>query len=228
MKVKKSFLRNKNINNFISVLGFDLKDLVMMEQVHKDKIRFVKDEDIGRVVPGVDGLVTNQPKIMLGVKTADCLPILFYDPETKVIGAVHAGWKRILAKIPQKTIDVMIKMGCSPLNIIVGIGPHIGKCCYSINRERAQKFMAEFGNLKGMLRRKKGEYYLDLMVPTKNQLIDSGVGEVNILSDSVCNSCHLDEFFSFRKDTAKNYGEMLSVIGLTAGKNEKTSLSEKN
>ncbi len=197
MKVKKSFLRNKNINNFISVLGFDLKDLVMMEQVHKDKIRFVKDEDIGRVVPGVDGLVTNQPKIMLGVKTADCLPILFYDPETKVIGAVHAGWKGILAKIPQKTIDVMIKMGCSPLNIIVGIGPHIGKCCYSINRERAQKFMAEFGNLKGMLRRKKGEYYLDLMVPTKNQLIDSGVGEVNILSDSVCNSCHLDEFFSF-------------------------------
>lgn len=200
----------------------------MMEQVHQDKVRIVNDRERGLVVKGVDGLVTNRPKIILGVKTADCLPILFYDPEAKVIGAVHAGWKGILAKIPQKTIDVMIRMGCSPLDIIVGIGPHIGKCCYSINKERAQKFMAEFGNLKGMVGRKKGGFYLDLIVSTKNQLIDSGVRETNIFSDSVCNSCHSDEFFSFRKDTAKTYGKMLSVIGLTAEENEKTSLSEKN
>lgn len=228
MMVKKSFLNNKKINDFISLLGFSKKNLVMMEQVHQDRIKVVDDTHLGEVVGKVDGLVTDRPGIVLGIKTADCLPILFYDPVAKVIGAVHAGWRGVLAKTPQKMIDVMIKIGCSPLNIIIGVGPYIGSCCYLIHEERAQKFIREFGNLKRMLVKRKKGFYLDLMVPTKAQLICSGVSEVNIYSNSVCNSCHLDDFFSYRKDTAETYGEMLSVIGLTTGENEKTSLSEKN
>lgn len=216
MEVKKSFLRNKNINNFLAMFGLDKKDLVMMEQVHQDRIKIVDDTHLGEVVGKVDGLVADRPGIVLGIKTADCLPILFYDSVTKVVGVAHAGWRGVLAKIPQKMIDVMIKMGCSPLNIIIGIGPHIGKCCYSVDKERAQKFIHGFGNLKGMLVKRKKGFYLDLMVPTKTQLVNSGVNEVNIYSGSLCNSCHLDEFFSYRKDSAKTYGEMLSVIGLTA------------
>lgn len=217
MDVKKSFLRNKNINNFLLMFGFGLKDLVMMEQVHQDKVRIVNDKQRGSIVSGVDGLVTDQPEIVLGVKTADCLPILFFDPTTKIIGVCHAGWRGVAQKLPQKMIDVMIKMGCSPLNIIIGVGPYIGSCCYLINEERAKKFIHGFGNLKGMLAKRKKGFYLDLMVPVQTQLVNSGVNEVNIYSDSLCNSCHLDEFFSYRKDSAKTYGEILSVIGLTAG-----------
>jgi len=213
MMVKKTLSGNRNLEKFLKLFGINNKDLVMMEQVHKDRIRFVQNGDGGKVIAGVDGLVSNKQELALGIKTADCLPIIFYDPVARIIGACHAGWRGIAKRLPQKMIDLMIKKGCSPLNILVGIGPFIGGCCYLVDRARADTFRNIFGNLKRMFWQDKNGYHLELLVPTESQLLGSGILQNNIRTGSVCNSCQIDEFFSYRKDSLKTYGEMLSIIG---------------
>jgi len=99
----------KNPQEFLGTLKLDKKDLVLAQQVHGNKIRVVGDEDKSQVIAGVDGLITCTPGVILGVRTADCLPILFYEPEADIIGVCHAGWKGVLAGLPQKMID-MIKI----------------------------------------------------------------------------------------------------------------------
>jgi len=159
-------------------------------------------------------LVCAQPGIILGVKVADCLPILFYDKEKKIFGIAHAGWKGTLKKIGQLTIKKMKSLGSKPKNILVGIGPHIGSCCYNVSQDRADRFKKEFADLKDMISYKNGTIHLDLLVPTVVQLIKVGVLRDNIEIASNCTSCQNDEFFSFRKNQAKDFGEILGIIGL--------------
>ncbi|PJC28033.1 peptidoglycan editing factor PgeF [Candidatus Shapirobacteria bacterium CG_4_9_14_0_2_um_filter_39_11] len=203
---------NKKLDNFLHVLNLQKKNLVLMEQVHGDKVKVVDEDEKGKVIPGIDGMVTNTFGIVLGVKTADCLPILFYDPIGKIIGVVHAGWRGILARIAQKVIDLMIKMGSVPSDILIGIGPYIGGCCYSADNQRAGQFLGEFGNLPSMIYSNQKGLYLDLAVPTLNQLVQSGVPKENIFNSQICTSCQNKEFFSYRKDSKKTYGEMLGII----------------
>lgn len=201
-------------NNFLVALGLEKENLVLAKQVHGNKIKVVKKDDRGKIIPNVDGLLTDQPGEILGVKTADCLPILFFEPEAKIIGVAHAGWRGVLARLPQKMIDQITRMGGLPKNLLVGIGPHICDKCYPVEKTRSQSFLAEFGKLEGMVGTGKKADFLDLAVPVQNQLIHSAVLPENILLSSSCTSCQSKEFFSYRKDSKKTYGEMLSIISL--------------
>ncbi|MGB9706667.1 MAG: peptidoglycan editing factor PgeF [Microgenomates group bacterium] len=200
----------KNCQNFLKALDLEPKSLILAQQVHKNKIKAVRDVDRGKIIPGVDGLLTRDWQVVLGIRSADCLPILFWEPRAKIIGAAHAGWRGILARLPQKMVDQMIRMGGLPENILVAIGPHICGKCYSVEKNRLQQFLAEFGRIKGM---GKGNC-LDLEIPVINQLFHSGISLSHIFSASLCTSCDNDEFFSYRKETENTYGEMLSVISL--------------
>lgn len=203
-----------DLDRFLMVLGLKKSNLVLMEQVHGNKIKVVNTNDKGRIIPGIDGMVTKSKGLILGVKTADCLPILFYDPVGKIIGVAHAGWRGILKRICQKVVDVMIRLGSLPQNVIAGSGSYIGSCCYNIGQQRAEKFKKEFGELKGMIRQQKNKLYLDLAVPARAQLIATGISQDNIEFSSSCTSCQNQEFFSFRKNTKKSYGAMFGVISL--------------
>lgn len=214
MSVKKSLKENKNLNQFLNPFGKSVNDLIMMEQIHGNQVKVVNEKDRGRVLPGIDGMVCNQPGIVLGVKVADCLPILFYDKEKKIIGIVHAGWKGTLKKIGQQLVSKMKSNGCQPKDIIVGIGPHIGSCCYNVPQARADRFKKEFGDLKDMISCKNGTIHLDLLAPILVQLIKLGVQKENVYLGSDCTACQNSEFFSFRKDTKETFGEILGIIGL--------------
>jgi len=207
-------MRTKKLDNFLHALNLQKKNLVLMEQVHGDKVKVVDGDEKGKVIPEIDGMVTAKPRVVLGVKTADCLPILFYDPVEKIIGVAHAGWKGVLKKIGQKMVDLMVRNGSSPLNILVGVGPHIGGCCYTVSRQRVKRFLKEFAELENMVYSDKKGIHLDLMVPMMIQLIHSGIFKENILSSLTCTSCQNKEFFSYRKDSKKSYGEILGIISL--------------
>lgn len=214
MRIKKILEENNNLDKFLKVLNLKKSNLIMMEQVHGSKIKEVGKKEVGSVIKGVDGLVTDQIGVVLGVKVADCLPVLFYDYQKKVIGVVHAGWKGILAEIGQAMVKKMRSIGSQPENIFVGIGPHIGGCCYIIEDERAKRFVKKFGNLPKMIIKDNQGIHLDLTVPLKVQLIKAGILKQNIDSPLICTSCKNDEFYSYRKDNNKTYGEILGVISL--------------
>lgn len=213
LKVRKKLNSNENLDKFLSILGIEKNKLVMMEQVHGNKIELIGSNDKGKVIRGVDGLIADQKGIFLGVNTADCLPLFFYDSKKKIVGIAHAGWKGVLSRIAQKIVQAMVKMGSHPDEIIVGIGPHIGGCCYTVNQERAERFLEEFGHLSEMITADGQEIHLDLTVPMVVQLIKAGIKRGNIEVSTSCTSCDHHQFFSFRKDSKKTYGEMLGVIG---------------
>lgn len=203
----------QNISQFLATLGLKKENLVLMEQVHGKRIKKVGQEDRGQILPGIDGLVANEKGLILGIKTADCLPILFFDPKAKIVGAVHAGWQGVLKKIPQKMIEMMIRLGSLPEEIVIAIGPYIRSCCYDINAQRKKRFEKEFDSPKGMEIRRKNKTYLDLSVPTILQLNHSGALNKNIDLANLCTACRDKEFYSYRREVEKA-GRILSVISL--------------
>jgi len=89
MGVKNSLTENRNLDKFLRIFNLEKKNLVMMEQGHGNKVKVVGETNKGKVIPGVDGMVTSVKGVILGVKVADCLPVLFYDPIKKLIGIAH-------------------------------------------------------------------------------------------------------------------------------------------
>jgi len=214
MRVKKSLRENQNLDRFLGLFAQKTQNLVMMNQVHRDRVQVVGQKDRGRILPRTDGIISDQEGIILGVRTADCLPILFYDQKKKVVGAAHAGWRGVLKKIARSMIEKMKSLGCRPQDILVGIGPHIEACCYIVPQARVAKFQQVFGDLKGMVFEDDQGLHLNLTLPTIAQLVETGVLEEKIEFGSICTSCRRREFFSFRRDTQATFGEMVGIIGL--------------
>lgn len=195
------------------------KELVSMKQAHGDKIKIIRslkviDDTV--VFDGFDGLITQEKDIALGVHTADCLPILFYEPVKRIIGACHAGWRGTLLGISRKMIKKIKNLGGEVKNITVAIGPHIGMCCYDTDEERAKLFEEEFGPDPKMISHFEDKPHLDLAYGNFLQLLDTGVNKKNIEVPLFCTSCNRELFFSFRRSKREGdkYGEMLSFIGL--------------
>lgn len=201
-----------NKEKFLGLLNLDHKDLVLMKQIHGNKVKVVGDSDKGKVLEGVDGLVTNERGLVLGVKVADCLPVLLFAPQQNIIGLAHAGWKGVIRGIVPNVLKKMLELGAEPKEIIAGIGPHIGGCCFTAFPKRAQIFRQKFGDLPGMLYEERGELHLDLVAPVINQLENMGVQRGNIDIALTCTSCQNEKFFSFRKE--KTPQRMLGVISL--------------
>lgn len=134
-----------------AALGFAPEDTVLTKQVHGDVVLRVgrKDRGTGLFVPQetpCDGLITNEPGVALVIFTADCTPILFHDPVTGAVGAVHAGWRGTAAQIGARAVEAMAAAyGCKPENIRAAIGPNIGKCCFETHGDVPQAMEAALG-----------------------------------------------------------------------------------
>ena len=190
----------------LGALGFlDRKNLVLANQVHKNNIETVEVKDKGGLIVKTDGLITKDKGIILGIRTADCVPLLFYEPVAKIIGAVHAGWRGSLLKIIGKMIRQICQIGGISKNIICVIGPHICDKCYEIPKERQKLFEKKYI---------KGEY-LDLSSVNIDQLLEMGIKRENIEVLPYCTFHQNEQFFSYRKNKKdEDYGEMLAYIGL--------------
>ena len=192
--------------------------IVLADQTHSDHIHIVTQAETRgwrereSAIASCDALITAQTEVMLGILTADCVPILLFDPHQEVVAAVHAGWKGTKANIVAKTVAHMeTHFGCNPQNIIAAIGPSIGQCCYEVGEEVAEHFSCIEGAYQ---KRENGKYMLNLKHINKYQLLKSGLLSNNIEQSSVCTSCDTERFFSYRKEQGCS-GRFMSLIGIS-------------
>ncbi|MBE9529330.1 MAG: peptidoglycan editing factor PgeF [Proteobacteria bacterium] len=177
-----------------------------------------------------DAIISATPSTAVGILTADCLPILLFDPVTGAVGAVHAGWRGTYARIVVNAVEAMAKeYGSKSGNIRTALGPCIGPCCYTVQEEFYEKFLAAFGSSIDdsfkFVSESAGEgsersVAFDLQSANKAQLLEAGVGPANIDLSGECTSCNADLFFSYRRDVTSRggsgTGRQLSMIMATA------------
>jgi YfiH family protein len=165
---------------------------------------------------GWDSLVTNQPGVLLTVRTADCVPVLIHDPVRGVVAAIHAGWRGAVAGVVRRTIGVMRRrFGSEPCDLSVGIGPSVGSCCYEVDEPVLQPLRADFPDWREVVRETgPGKARLDLRELIRRQARALGVDGVRVSLVNVCTVCHPDLFHSYRREGRVN-GTMVSGIMLT-------------
>ena len=230
--------RNREL--FLTAVGAhnngDAWPSVQMRQVHSPIVHRV-DHSASHPHAG-DGLITNTPGLVVGVKVADCLPVIVVDAAKRTIGVFHAGWRGTVQRIVQKGIGEMRKQfGCNPKNLRVVIGPGIGACCYQVGDEVIEQFRSQFEYADELIeevfdshslhakypllflnQRAPGHGeppkvpHLDLVKANIRQAIDAGVPEKNIEALNQCTACHTDIFFSHRKEHVT--GRMLAVAAI--------------
>jgi len=207
--------------------------LVTVRQVHGNQIQVVRGEDAregrletpeGKAVLEGDGLVTNDAGVLLGVGTADCVPVLLLDPVNRAVGAFHAGWRGTVARIVEHGVEMMAReYGSRPEELSAAIGPSIGACCYTVGEEVRERFTSEFSYGPDLFRMVQGEdgashLRVDLWEANRRQLLNAGVLAERISVVGECTSCARDDegtpkYFSHRAQAGKT-GRMLNVIGI--------------
>lgn len=160
-----------------------------------------------------DGLVTGLRDVCLCIQTADCVPVLLYDPVNRVIAAAHAGWRGTLEGITRKTVETMVKShSCKPQNIFAVIGPSIGPEVYETGDEVAALFFEKFNSDDAVVIRKpSGRYHLDLWKANELQLLSMGIPSSQIENPKLCTFSNNNYLFSARRDGI-NTGRMVSGI----------------
>lgn len=205
---------SRNREKFLDELHVKREDTVVGEQVHGTRIAVVSTRDRGKILDGIDGLVSKYPKVVLGVTFADCVPILAVDNDAIIIGTAHAGWKGTLEGIAKQLIEEMRDAGANIKNIYISIGPHIGMCCYNVMEDRALAFQDRFGDNEKITVRIQGQWHLDIGFVNYRALLDAGVQKDHIDAPPTCTSCQVAVFNSFRKDSKETFGAQLGVISL--------------
>ncbi|HCC23707.1 TPA: peptidoglycan editing factor PgeF [Candidatus Falkowbacteria bacterium] len=198
---------------FLSKFGLNVSNLITAEQVHGSHVAVVgaKERGMGSEnkdwIKKCDGLITSEREVILGVETADCAPILFWEDKKGIIGIAHSGWRGTVKNIAQQMVNKIVQLGGNVKNIQVEIGPHIGKCCFEIKKDVADEFI----NWPKALSCVGTKKYLDLTAVIKSQLIQCGVNKRRILSSKHC-TAHEQNFYSYRRQGVDLDGAMLSVI----------------
>lgn len=178
-------------------------DVTSLKQIHSAIVVHVRDER-DRVCDG-DALVTDVPGKLVGIRTADCTPILIADPEHRAVAAIHAGWRGTVARIVVAAVDKMRQeFGSRPEALIGAIGPAIGPCCYEVGPEVAEQFRPIFPD-ETELR------YIDLPEANRRLLVSAGVVTIETLD--LCTRCGASDFHSYRRE-GDAAGRMTSFIGL--------------
>lgn len=199
--------------------------LITVRQVHSSVVRHVTPETTGMGTSSepADGMMTAEPGILLGIQTADCIPVLIADPRLRVVAAFHAGWRGTLKRIVEEGVGQMrLEFGSEAKDLVAAIGPGIGPCCYRVGEEVCGKFEAEFSYAAELLREMAAAagrsndrpvLHLDLVEANRRQLLDAGLVANQISVVGECTSCQTDRYFSYRAEGGRT-GRLLSVIGI--------------
>ena len=190
--------------------------LVTLKQMHSSLVRRVGRAEIAeRASLWGDGLLTNEPGVLLGIQTADCLPILIADRTRRAVGAFHAGWRGTLKGIVEQGVAAMGReFGSNPKDLVAGIGPGIGQCCFAVGAEVRDLFRARY-QYSDKLFAEGQTLSLDLVEANCRQLLTAGLNPEAISTLNACTSCRTDEFFSYRAERGKT-GRLMAMIGVAA------------
>lgn len=210
---------NEKFSKQISKI-FNVKEdnIVFSKQVHGTNIGYVQniEEYKNKIYPkGVDGLITDRKDIVLVTYYADCVPLFFLDIEKEVIALAHSGWKGTVKNIGGKMVDLMMeKFNSYPENILAGIGPSIGPCCYEVGKDVYDKFKENHPFSEQLfIPIKDNKFYLDLWKANRTLLENKGIPSENITVSSICTSCNNHKLYSYRKESGTK-NRMVSAIKL--------------
>jgi YfiH family protein len=194
---RKWFLKSLSINN--------TEQIYILNQTHSDRV-FVLD-DLEKTEKEVsyedaDAIITHLENRPIGVLTADCVPIILFDPVNHITGVIHAGRKGTQKRILSKTISVMISTyGCEVSNIKMGIGPAIGGCCYEVDKSCIEPFINGFHQWEQFVKSvSKDKFMLDLITANEYDALDSGILAQNISRSGHCTSCDNHLWYSYRRE----------------------------
>ncbi len=252
----------RNRRHFLRSLGADSFILATLKQIHSTNVFRVgckhpsgielapsgsdDGQKSGSTSLASDALITNQPGILLSIRTADCLPVLIVDPRHRAIAALHAGWRGALGRIAEKVVGEMGRVYSSkPPELHAAIGPGIHACCYAVGEDLHSAFHGRFVNSEKFFKTVPPDSesaafaakypnlflspfppghasphlpaaHLDLVGVVRAQLSAAGLPPNRIYSAEFCTACRTDLFFSHRREGSRT-GRMMAVIGIKAG-----------
>jgi YfiH family protein len=212
---------HKNLEILSRHLGIVSSDVIFPYQVHGCEVREIDHsflelsrEQKQHFLNGIDALFTRLPGVVIGVTTADCVPLLFYAPEKKVIAAVHAGWRGTCAGIAAKIVKTLVeKFDLSPENIFVAAGPSISPSVYEVGDNVVEEFQNNHWNLSEVFSENDGKIFLNLWKANEISLLESKLKKENIQFIRRCTFTESENFFSARRQGIQ-CGRMLSGIML--------------
>ena len=185
--------------------------LVLLRQIHSNRIYCIKKIPKKKLIG--DGIITNSKNIAVGILTADCAPVLFYDHKKNIIGALHAGWKGAYKKITTKMINYFKKKGSKLNELHAIIGPCISQSNYEIKENFKKKFLSQSQANKRHFKRKNNKIYFDLRGYIFQQLKNKGIKNIEIIQKDTFSP--KNKFFSARrslKNKINDYGRNISII----------------
>jgi purine-nucleoside/S-methyl-5'-thioadenosine phosphorylase / adenosine deaminase len=211
--------------------------LITLRQVHSDLIHRVQRVPQDHLVG--DGLVTDTPGLLIGIQTADCLPVILVDTKQRAVGVFHAGWQGTVKRIVEKGVGEMRRwFGTLPRDIRAAIGPGIHKCCYEVGDEVRDQFHSQFEYAVDLFHEIKesdpirerypllfltarapghselpSKLFLDLVEANRRQLLSAGVSAKNITTSPLCTFCRPDLLFSYRAERGIT-GRLMGVAGI--------------
>ena len=211
--------------------------LVTLRQIHSDLIHRIAGTPKHQLVG--DGLLTQTPELVLGIQTADCLPVILVDSKTRAVGVFHAGWRGTVKRIVEKGVGEMRRwFEADPRNLTAAIGPGVHSCCYDVGPEVRDAFESQFAYADKLFRETKEsddirekypllfltarapghselpkKLFVDLVEANRRQLLDAGVSARKIHTSPFCTVCRPDLLFSYRADKGVT-GRMLAVAGI--------------
>ncbi len=223
-----------------AISGDPATPLISLRQIHSNHVVLAAAADADRHRPFTgDGLMSDEPGILLAIQTADCIPVLVADRKRRAVAAFHAGWRGTVRRIVETGIGKMrLTFGSQPEDLTAAIGPGVGACCYAVGEELLSEFESQFIYARELFRevydsdpvrtrypmlfltqRAPGHSeigpntHLDLVEANRRQLLDAGLKAASIQTVGGCTSCQRELFFSHRASQG-HAGRMMSVIGI--------------
>lgn len=204
----------ENQRRLAKIIDIEKKHIITPYQLHGDKIQIIDNEFLSKsdleqtsLLHGVDAIITNQHNICIGVFTADCVPVLLYDPILKVLGAVHAGWRGTVSQIVKKTVTEMNRhFGCKPENIRAGIGPSISAEHFEVGSDVVESFI-EAGFMINSIayeNQNTGKTHIDLCFANELLLTHAGILYEHTEVANLCTYDNPSLFFSARRQGIKS------------------------
>ena len=202
----------ENYRRVAEAFGKTVEDFVCTDQTHTTTVLRVGKEECGygvtkeRPYTDVDGLITNEPGVILSTFYADCVPLYFVDPVNNAIGLSHSGWRGTVGRMGQKTLEAMKEaFGTNPKDVYAAIGPSICRDCYEISEDVAEHFYEEF---KGhgdeiLINKGNGKYQLDLWKTNEIVMLEAGILPEHLAVTNVCTCCNAEILFSHRASQGK-------------------------
>ena len=210
----------ENRRRFLKAMGAEGVQIITARQTHSTERCTIESAQQARgPQPECDAMITRMTGVLLGVQTADCLPVLIADTKSGAVAGIHAGWRGTAGRITERTIaDLMLSAGVNPRDCIAALGPTACAECYEVGEDVIERYKSEFGYWRNLLVnfKENGKAHLDIRAANVQQLMFCGFSEDRIHVAEFCTMHQNELFFSYRKEgrgLPSQVGRLLSVIG---------------